>query len=211
MITLAVSKGRIYNEAEPLLQKIGCAPDTTALRSRSLIIPTANVDVRLIVVRGQDAPTYVACGAADAGIVGSDVLAEATPETLYQPLDLRIACCRVVAAAMDASVLDARGLENKKITVATKYINLARDYFTRCGISANYIKLYGTMELAPLLGVADVIVDVADTGDTLRAHNLKEIALIREVSSVFIVNRVAARKNTALANFEQRLARAIDD
>lgn len=207
MLTLAVSKGRIFDEVRPLLAAAGFAPDVAALESRSLLIPTAAADVRLIIVRAQDAQTYVAAGAADAGIAGSDVLAENPMEEVCQPLDLRVARCRLSAAAAEDFVEDER--RGGRITVATKYVNLSREYFNRRGMRGNYIKLHGTMELAPLVGMADVIVDLVDTGDTLRAHHLRELAVIRQISAMFIINRAAARKNGQLADLQQKLARVV--
>lgn len=204
MLTLAISKGRIWNEAQPLLAALGCAPMTT--NTRSLILPTAAADVRLIIVRAQDAPVFIACGAADVGIAGGDVLAEKPLADLYQPLELGIARCRLVAAAKkDTSLTPPDG----KLTVATKYPALARAYFNRQGISADYIKLHGTLELAPLVGLADVIVDIADSGDTLRAHGLEEIAAIHQFSAMLITNRAASRRNPQVADLQARLAEII--
>ena len=208
MLTIAVSKGRIWDETRPLLTRAGCAPDETAMRSRSLIIPTARADVRLIVVRAQDAPIYVARGSADAGIAGSDMLAENPLENIYQPLDLKIACCRLAVAAKESFDLRRR---TKKLAVATKYINLARAYFSRRGVSAEYVKLYGGMELAPLVGLADAIVDLVDSGATLRANGLVEIDVIQQVSAFFIINQMAARKNRELAALQQCLAEAVNE
>lgn len=206
MLTIAVSKGRIWDDAQTLLNAVGCPPRADSVESRSLVIPTAADDVRLIIVRAQDVPTYVACGAAIAGIAGGDVLLEQQPQGIYQPLDLNIARCRLVAATTEDFDLDA---VQQKITVATKYVNLARDYFARRGVHAQYIKLSGTMELAPLVKLADVIVDLVETGDTLRANGLHEIAEIRRMSAKFIVNRVMARKNPRLAALQQQLAEAV--
>ena len=207
MLTLAISKGRICRETLPLLKRIGCAPDEAALDSRSLIVPTANPDVRIIVVRAKDAPTFVAHGAADAGIAGSDILEERSLDDLYQPLDLKLARCRLVVAAKKETTLAGGG---RKITIATKYPRLARAYFNPRGIRADFVKLNGTMELAPLVRLADAIVDLAETGDTLRANGLEEKAVIRQVSARLIVNRIAARRNPLVGDLQNRLRAAID-
>lgn len=207
MLTLAVCKGRLLQETLPLLAAIGCAPTEDAEKSRALILPTENPEVRLIVVRAQDAPTYVACGAADAGITGGDVVAENPNDNLYQPLTLRIGACRLIAAARE----DATAPGGKVLTVATKYVNLTRAYYNQQGVHVNLVKLYGSVELAPRTGLAEVIVDLASSGNTLRANGLREIALIRHLSAVFITNRVSARRQPLLATLQQRLQEANDN
>lgn len=203
LLTIAASKGRLLTDALPLLAKIDCAPAIAPHQSRALILPTPNPRLRLIVVRAQDAPTYVSCGAADGGIVGGDVIAENPAPDIYHPLTLPIGQCRMVVAARDAAILN-----RSRLTVATKYPNTARAYFHRRGIRAHLIKLHGSLELAPLVNLADAIVDIAESGATLRANGLSELALIRPISAVFITNRVAARRNPQLAAFQRRLAAA---
>lgn len=207
MLTLALSKGRLLQEALPLLDAIGCTPAENPASSRTLIIPTAHPQVRLVVVRAQDAPTYVACGAADAGITGGDVVAENPNGNLYQPVTLPIGGCRLVVAHR----ADAPPAAGQQLTVATKYTNLTRAYFNAQGMHVHIIKLYGSVELAPLTDMADIIVDLASSGNTLRANGLVEAATIREVSGVFITNRVAARRKPLLAEMQQRLQAACDD
>ena len=206
MLTIAVSKGRLLQETLPLLAAIGCAPAEDPDKSRALILPTENPEVRLIVVRAQDAPTYVACGAADAGITGGDVVAENPNDNIYQPLTLRIGACRLVAAG--GEVAPPPG---KVLTVATKYVNLTRAHYNAQGVHVNLIKLYGSVELAPRTGLADVIVDLTSSGDTLRANGLREVAVIRSLSAVFITNRVSARRKPLLAELQKRLQVANDN
>lgn len=213
MLTLALSKGRLLPETLPLLSAIGCAPTTAPDASRALILPTENAEVRLLIVRAQDAPVYVARGTADAGIVGGDVLAENPYNTLYHPLTLNIGKCRLITASRKDAPPERNGTqptsEARRLTVATKYVNLARDYYNRQGIRANIIKLNGNVELAPLIGLADAIVDLADTGSTLRANGLVETALIRDISAVFITNRTATRCNPHLSDLQARLEKVI--
>ncbi len=212
MITIAVAKGRIWNEALPLLAELGLAPDNdantnTGEESRRLILPTANPGVRLILTRAQDTPVFVACGAAQMGIAGGDILEEKQTADICQPLDLQIAKCRMVLAA-------PRGRENpaagRPLAVATKYVNTARKWFAKKGAAANFIKLGGNMEIAPLAGLADAIVDLADTGKTLRDNGLEEKEKIADISAKLILNRVAARRQRkTLAQLQQRIAEAI--
>lgn len=205
MLTLAVSKGRLLKQTLPLLEAIGCAPLENPDDSRSLILPTQNPEVRLLVVRAQDAPTYVACGAAAAGIVGGDITAENPSENIYQPITLAIGKCRLVLAQKkDAPAANPQ----QRIIVATKYVNLARRYFGEQNMHPRIIKLYGSLELAPLVGMADAIIDLAESGDTLRANGLAETATIREFSAVFITNRVAARRQPLLGELQNRLRAA---
>jgi ATP phosphoribosyltransferase len=207
MLTIAVSKGRIYEEALPLLAKAGITPIDDPNTCRKLILSTTREDVQLVIIRATDVPTFVEYGAADLGIAGKDVLIEHGAESLYEPLDLNIACCRLMTAAhKDAP--KQRG----RIRVATKYINIAQRYFASQGIQAEIIKLYGSMELAPLVGLADCIVDLVDTGNTLRANDLEPRDLIMNISSRLVVNKAAMKmKNEAIAalliQFEQALAK----
>ncbi len=202
MLTLAISKGRIFQDSQYFLEKIGCVPDAQMLKTRSLIIKTSNENVRIIVVRAQDTPTFVACGAADAGIVGSDVLLEKPSNSIYEPIDLKIAKCRmVVAAPPETDVLKP----TKKMTIATKYPNTARRFFNSKGISTHFIKLNGTMEVAPFVNLSDAIVDLADTGNTLKAHGLEEKMVIDYVSARFITNKVSDRQSEILAQLQQKI------
>jgi ATP phosphoribosyltransferase len=207
MLTIAVSKGRIYEEALPLLAKAGITPIDDPNTCRKLILSTTREDVQLVIIRATDVPTFVEYGAADLGIAGKDVLIEHGAESLYEPLDLNIACCRLMTAAhKDAPKQQGR------IRVATKYVKIAQRYFADQGIQAEIIKLYGSMELAPLVGLADCIVDLVDTGNTLRANDLEPRDLIMNISSRLVVNKAAMKmKNQAIAalliQFEQALAK----
>jgi ATP phosphoribosyltransferase len=206
MLTIAVSKGRIYEEALPLLAEAGIAPVDDPNKCRKLILQTTRDDVQLVIIRATDVPTFVEYGAADLGIAGKDVLLEHGAESLYEPLDLNIACCRLMTAAhKDAPELRGR------IRVATKYVKIAQSYFAGKGIQAEIIKLYGSMELAPLVGLADCIVDLVDTGNTLRANDLEPRELIMNISSRMVVNKAAMKmKHEAIAalltQFEKTLA-----
>jgi ATP phosphoribosyltransferase len=206
MLTIAVSKGRIYEEALPLLAEAGIAPVDDPNKCRKLILQTTRDDVQLVIIRATDVPTFVEYGAADLGIAGKDVLLEHGAESLYEPLDLNIACCRLMTAAhKDAP--EQRG----RIRVATKYVKIAQSYFAGKGIQAEIIKLYGSMELAPLVGLADCIVDLVDTGNTLRANDLEPRELIMNISSRMVVNKAAMKmKHEAIAalltQFEKTLA-----
>lgn len=195
MLTIAVSKGRIYEEALPFLEEAGITPTDDPDKSRKLILSTTRDDVRLVIIRATDVPTFVEYGAADMGIAGKDVLLEHGAESLYEPLDLGIAKCRLMTAAhKDAPIPKGR------IRVATKYVKTAHSYFANLGIQAEIIKLYGSMELAPLVGLADCIVDLVDTGNTLRANNLEPRELIMNISSRLVVNKAAMKmKNKAIA------------
>lgn len=207
MLTIAVSKGRIYEEALPFLAEAGITPIDDPNTCRKLILATTRDDVQLVIIRATDVPTFVEYGAADLGIAGKDVLLEHGAESLYEPLDLNIACCRLMTAAhKDAPAISGR------VRVATKYVNIAQQYFASQGIQAEIIKLYGSMELAPLVGLADCIVDLVDTGNTLRANDLEPRDLIMNISSRLVVNKAAMKmKNKAIAeligHFEQTLAK----
>lgn len=191
-LTLALSKGRILAEALPLLADIGIAPLEDPARSRKLILNTSQRGARLLIIRAQDVPTYVEYGAADLGIAGRDVLMEYQGDGLYEPLDLGIARCRLVVAGRPGSDLAAQ-----RLRVATKYVSTARRYFAARGVQADIIRLYGSMELAPLLGLADVIVDLVDTGKTLRENGLLSLAEIAQVSAQLIVNKAAMKTKHA--------------
>jgi ATP phosphoribosyltransferase len=205
MLTIAVSKGRIYEDALPLLASAGIEPTDNPETSRKLILNTTRPDVQLVIIRATDVPTFVEYGAADLGIAGKDVLLEHGAQSLYEPLDLNIACCRLMTAAhKDAPPITGR------VRVATKYVNIAQDYFASQGIQAEIIKLYGSMELAPLVGLADCIVDLVDTGNTLRANNLEPRELIMNISSRLVVNKAAMKmKHAAISTLLTQLEQVL--
>jgi ATP phosphoribosyltransferase len=193
MITLALSKGRIFDETLPLLTAAGIAVVEDPEQSRKLIIGTSRDDVRLVLVRATDVPTYVQHGGADLGVVGKDTLLEHGGQGLYQPLDLAIARCRMsVAVRTDFDYAQAVK-QGSRIRVATKYTQIASDHFADKGVHVDLIKLYGSMELAPLTGLADAIVDLVSTGSTLRANDLVEVEEIMQISSRLIVNQAALK------------------
>ena len=192
-ITIALSKGRIFEETLPLLAAAGIVPQENPESSRKLIIATNRPEVRVVIVRASDTPTYVQYGAADIGIAGKDVLLEHGGAGLYQPLDLKIASCRMcvaVPAGFDYRQAVKRGA---RLSVATKYIHTAREHFADKGVHVDLIKLYGSMELAPLVGLADAIVDLVSSGNTLRANNLVVVEEILDISSRLIVNQAALK------------------
>jgi ATP phosphoribosyltransferase len=188
MLTIAVSKGRIYDEALPLLAEAGISPLEDPEKSRKLILPCNDSDVQLVVIRATDVPTFVEYGAADIGIAGKDVLMEHGAENLYEPLDLGIAACRLMTAGHKDSPEISR-----RIRVATKYVNITQRYFANIGVQAEIIKLYGSMELAPIVGLADCIVDLVDTGNTLKANGLEPKQLIANITSRLVVNKAAMK------------------
>jgi ATP phosphoribosyltransferase len=188
MITIALSKGRIYEETRPLLEAAGIVPAEDPEVSRKLILPTGKPGVRVIIVRASDVPTYVQYGAADLGVAGRDLLIEHGGRGLYQPLDLGIARCKMMVAVPEDFDYPAAVRKGARLRVATKYIQIAREHFAAKGVHVDLIKLYGSMELAPLVGLADAIVDLVDTGNTLRANRLKAVEEILAVSSRLIVN-----------------------
>ncbi len=185
---IAVSKGRILREALQVFARAGIAPEGDPERSRQLILPCRDSDLELVILRAADVPTYVALGAAELGVTGSDVLSESRVAGLYEPLDLRIARCRLVVAGPKGG---ESCLQQPRIRVATKYVRLARAYFASRGQQALTIKLYGSMELAPLAGLSDCIVDLVDTGQTLEANGLETYQTLADVSSRLIVNKGA--------------------
>jgi len=193
VITLALSKGRIFEETLPLLAAAGIEVTEDPEKSRKLILPTSRPDVRVVLVRASDVPTYVQYGGADLGVTGLDVLLEHGSEGLYQPLDLRIAQCRLsVAVRADYDYVHAVR-QGARLAVATKYVGLAREFFARKGVHVDLIKLYGSMELAPLTGLADAIVDLVSTGNTLRANHLVEVERIMDISARLVVNQAALK------------------
>ncbi|MGH8560253.1 MAG: ATP phosphoribosyltransferase [Methylococcales bacterium] len=201
MLTIAVSKGRIFEEALPLLAAAGIQSSENPHTSRKLILMTTRKDIRLVIIRATDVPTFVEYGAADLGIVGKDVLLEHDSGGLYEPLDLGIARCRLMTAApMNHRVVEGR------IRVATKYVKSTQNYFAKQGRQVEVIKLYGSMELAPLVGLSDCIVDLVDTGNTLKANGLKPLELIENISSRLVVNKAAMKmKHTAIDELLQLL------
>jgi ATP phosphoribosyltransferase len=209
-ITIALSKGRIFDETLSLLEAAGVPPLEDPETSRKLILPTARPDVRLVIVRATDTPTYVQYGAADLGIAGKDVLYEHGGAGLYQPLDLRIAVCRMMVAVPDGFDYAHAVRQGARLRVATKYLRAAREHFASKGVHVDLIKLYGSMELAPLAGLADAIVDLVSTGNTLRANNLRAVEEIMPVSGRLIVNQAALKmKRTALQPLIERFEAAV--
>ncbi len=193
MITIALSKGRIFEETTPLLAVAGIVPAEDPETSRKLIIGTNQEDIRLIIVRASDVPTYVQYGAADLGIAGKDVLYEHGSEGLYEPLDLNIARCRMMVAVREGFDYAGRVRSGARLKVATKYVKTAREHFAGKGMHVDLIKLYGSMELAPLVGLADAIVDLVSSGGTLRANNLTAVEEIMPISSRLVVNQAALK------------------
>jgi len=209
-ITIALSKGRIFSESLPLLAAAGVHPAEDPETSRRLIIGTSRADVSIIVVRASDVPTYVRYGAADLGVAGKDVLHEQGSEGLYQPLDLRIARCRMMVAVPAGFDYSTAVRQGARLRVATKYLKTAREHFAAKGVHVDLIKLYGSMELAPLVGLADAIVDLVSTGNTLRANNLKAVEEIMPISARLIVNQAALKlKAAAIEPLLQAFARAV--
>ena len=193
MITIALSKGRIFDETLPMLEAAGVRPAENPETSRKLILSTNRHDVRLVIVRASDTPTYVQYGAAEIGIAGKDVLLEHGGEGLYQPLDLGIAKCRLMVAVRKGFDYRKAVQQGARLRVATKYMYTAREHFAAKGVHVDLIKLYGSMELAPLVGLADAIVDLVSTGGTLKANNLEAVEEIRAISSRLIVNQAALK------------------
>jgi len=198
MITIALSKGRIFEETLPLLAAAGIVPNENPEQSRKLIIGTSRPDVRVVIVRASDVPTYVQYGAADLGIAGKDVLIEHGGAGLYQPLDLKIAKCRMCVATPSGFDYAAAVRRGARLRVASKYINTAREHFAAKGVHVDLIKLYGSMELAPLAGLADAIVDLVSSGGTLKANNLVEVEEIMQISSRLIVNQASLKMKRSL-------------
>ena len=198
MITIALSKGRIFEETKPLLAAAGIVPNEAPETSRKLIIGTNHEDVRLIIVRASDVPTYVRYGAADMGIAGKDVLDEQDLQGVYQPLDLQIARCKMMVAVREGFDYQACLRSGARLKVATKYVKTARQHFAAKGMHVDLIKLYGSMELAPLVGLADAIVDLVSTGGTLKANHLVAVEHVADVSSYLVVNQASFKLNKNL-------------
>ncbi len=194
-----------------MLDSAGIRPSEDPETSRRLIIGTNRHDVNIVIVRASDVPTYVRYGAADLGIAGKDVLHEAGPEGLYQPVDLKIACCRMIVAAPASFDYAAAVRQGARLRVATKYLRTAREHFAAKGVHVDLIKLYGSMELAPLVGLADAIVDLVSTGNTLRANNLVVVEEIMPISARLIVNQAALKlKDDLIQPLLQAFARAVE-
>lgn len=210
MITIALSKGRIFEETTPLLAAAGITALEDPESSRKLILPTNRPDVRLIIVRATDVPTYVQYGAADLGIAGKDVLNEHGGEGLYQPLDLKIARCKMMVAVREDFDYFGSIRQGARLKVVTKYVKAAREHFADKGMHVDLIKLYGSMELGPLVGLADAIVDLVSTGGTLRANNLKAVEEIADISSRLVVNQASLKlKRDALQPIMDAFAKAV--
>ncbi len=200
VLTIALSKGRIFKETLPLLQQAGIEPLDDPETSRKLILDTNRDDVKLVIIRATDVPTYVEYGAADVGVAGKDVLLEHGGSGLYEPLDLGIAKCRLMVAGPENSVAD-----NRRLRIATKYVQSTRRYYADRREQVEIIKLYGSMELAPLVGLADLIVDVVDTGNTLKANGLVPLEHIADISSRLVVNKAAMKMK------HERISRLVAD
>jgi ATP phosphoribosyltransferase len=210
-ITIALSKGRIFEETLPLLAAAGIEPLEDPETSRRLIIPTTRKEVRVVIVRATDTPTYVQYGAADLGVAGKDVLLEHGSDGLYQPIDLKIAKCRMMVAVPAGFDYAHAVRQGARLKVATKYVNIAREHFAAKGVHVDLIKLYGSMELAPLAGLADAIVDLVSTGSTLKANNLLACEHIMDISSRLIVNQAALKlKRETLAPILDAIARVVE-
>ncbi len=212
MITLALSKGRIFDETMPLLAQAGIEvlenPDT----SRKLILATSQAHVRVVLVRASDVPTYVQYGGADLGVTGLDTLIEHGGAGLYQPLDLKIATCRMSVATRADFDYEAVVRQGSRLKVATKYVNIAKDFFAKKGVHVDVVKLYGSMELAPLTGLADAIVDLVSTGGTLKANHLVEVEHIMPISSRLVVNQAALKlKQSHIKGLIEAFAKAVEE
>ncbi len=210
-LTIALSKGRIYKDTVPLLGAVGieCLDDPET--SRKLILDTNHEHIKIVIIRAADVPTYVQYGAADLGVAGKDVLMEHGGQDLYEPLDLRIARCKLMVAGpcnLPPDILEKA--PGKRLRIATKYTNSTRDYFARRGIQVEIIKLYGSMELAPLVQLSDLIVDVVDTGNTLKANGLEPIAHMADISSRLVVNKASMKmKHRLVQDFLTRMEQAV--
>ena len=212
MITLALSKGRIFTELLPFLAAAGIVPLEDPEHSRKLMIGTNRDDLRIVVLRATDVPTYVQYGAADMGVCGWDTLYEHGGNGLYVPVDLQIARCRMCVAAPRDFDWEANVRRGSPLRIATKYLKWSRDYFGREGVHVDLIKLYGSMELAPIAGLADAIVDLVSTGATLRANNMVEIKTIAPISSRLIVNQAAMKlKRRKLLPIIEKIREAVEE
>ncbi|AQZ93427.1 ATP phosphoribosyltransferase [Halopseudomonas phragmitis] len=205
-LTIALSKGRILDDTLPLLKQAGIEPVEDLEKSRKLIFTTSDPNVRLLIVRATDVPTYVEHGAADLGVAGKDVLLEYGSQGLYEPLDLKIANCKLMTAG-PVNTPEPKG----RLRVATKFVNVAKRYYAEQGRQVEVIKLYGSMELAPLVGLADKIIDVVDTGNTLKANGLEPQELIATISSRLIVNKASMKmKHARITALIEQLGQAVE-
>ncbi|CAA6827412.1 MAG: ATP phosphoribosyltransferase (EC [uncultured Thiotrichaceae bacterium] len=205
-ITIALSKGRIFKDTLPLLKAAGIEPLDDPEKSRKLILDTSIDTVKLVIIRATDVPTYVQHGAADVGVAGKDVLMEHGGQGLYEMLDLKIANCKLMVAGFAD-----RPLPKEKLRVATKFVNCARKYFAQQGRQVDIIKLYGSMELAPIVDLSDCIVDVVDTGNTLRANGLEPLEHMADISSRLIVNKASMKlKHDEIQTLLSQMKAAVD-
>ncbi len=212
MITLALSKGRIFDETMPLLAQAGIEVLENPETSRKLILSTSQAHVRVVLVRASDVPTYVQYGGADLGVTGLDTLIEHGGAGLYQPLDLKIATCRMSVATRADFDYEAVVRQGSRLKVATKYVNIAKDFFAKKGVHVDVVKLYGSMELAPLTGLADAIVDLVSTGGTLKANHLVEVEHIMPISSRLVVNQAALKlKQSHIKGLIEAFAKAVEE
>jgi ATP phosphoribosyltransferase len=210
MLTLALSKGRIFDETLPLLARAGITVADDPEPSRRLILATHRADLRVVLVRASDVPTYVQYGGADLGVAGSDILMETEGDGLYRPLDLRIARARLSVAVRSDFDYASAVKQGSRIRVATKYTATARQFFADKGVHVDLIKLYGSMELAPLTGLADAIVDIVSTGGTLKANGLVEVEKVADISSRLVVNPAALKlKREAMRPLIEALEKAV--
>jgi len=204
-ITIALSKGRIFKETLPLLEAAGITPKDDPEKSRKLILDTNHDDIKLVIIRATDVPTYVQYGAADLGVAGKDVLMEHGGDGLYELVDLNIAKCKL----MTAGLVDFIPHEGR-LRVATKFVNVARQYFAEQGKQVEVIKLYGSMELGPIVGLSDLIVDVVDTGNTLKANGLKPMDFIADISSRLVVNKASLKmKHDRIEKMVEQMKQAV--
>jgi ATP phosphoribosyltransferase len=206
-LTIALSKGRIYKETLPFLEAAGITPLDDPEKSRKLILDTNHDNVKIVVIRAADVPTYVQYGAADVGVAGKDVLMEHGGDGVYEPLDLGIARCKLMTAGFPEPITHTR-----RLRVATKFVNLTRQYFAEKGEQVEIIKLYGSMELGPIVGLADLIVDLVDTGNTLKANGLAPLEHIADISSRLIVNKASMKmKHEAVSKLIEQLRTAVEN
>jgi ATP phosphoribosyltransferase len=211
VITIALSRGRIFDETLPLLRAAGIRITDDPENTRKLVLATSRPDVRVIIVRAADVPTYVQYGAAELGVAGKDVLDEHGGSGLYQPLDLKIACCRMMVAVPNDFDYQRAARQGARLKVATKYVQTAREHFAAKGMHVDLIKLYGSMELAPITGLADAIVDLVSTGSTLKANNLKAVEQIAPVSARLVINQAALKlKRQAIQPLLDAFSRAVN-
>ncbi len=206
-VTIALSKGRIFKQSLPLLAYAGIEPLDDPETSRKLILDTNHEKVKLVIIRATDVPTYVQYGAADLGVAGKDVLLEHGGEGLYEPLDLKIARCRMMTAGFKDAVADRPG----RLRVATKYVKSAQRYYASLGQQVEIIKLYGSMELAPIVGLADLIVDLVESGNTLKANGLVPLEHIADISSRLIINKAAWKmKHATMMSLKEAMAEVVE-